>query len=77
MSISDSLADHKSYDDAELEKAPPPLVDEVLGNTDSPLARAITTPPAPLTEMSKGLIAWESPSDPQNPLSVMLWDAVF
>jgi hypothetical protein len=70
MSIPDSLSDEKRYDDAELEKDPPPIEEEVLGTTDGPLARAVTTPPAPLTEMDKGLIAWDSPSDPQNPLLV-------
>jgi hypothetical protein len=74
MSISDSVSEKKRYDDAELGKDPPPLVEEVLGNTDGPLARAITTPPAQLTEIDKGLIAWDSPSDPQNPLLVTPWD---
>jgi hypothetical protein len=77
MSISDSMSDEKRYDDAELEKDPPPLVEEVMGTTDSPLTRAMTTPPAPLTELNKGLIAWDSPSDPQNPLLVIQIDIAF
>jgi hypothetical protein len=77
MSITDSLSDEKRYDDAELEKDPPSIEEEVLATTDGPLARAATTPPAPLTEMDKGLIAWDSPSDPQNPRSVkIIWDGL-
>jgi hypothetical protein len=72
MSLSESLSNEKRYDDdADLEKLPPPLAEDVLASTDGPLARAITTPPALLTELEKGLIAWDSPSDPQNPLSVL------
>jgi hypothetical protein len=63
-----SVSDDNRSDNEDIEKSPPPLVQDVLASTDSPLARTPTTPPAPLTEMEKGLIAWESPSDPQNPL---------
>jgi hypothetical protein len=70
MSASDSYNEDKLFDE---EKSPPTLAEDVLSTTDGPLARAPTTPPAPLMELSQGLVGWESQSDPQNPMSVSLW----
>jgi hypothetical protein len=63
-----SMSDGNRSDNEDTEKTPPPFVEDVLRSTESPLARTPTTPPAPLTEIEKGLIAWDSPSDTQNPL---------
>jgi len=64
-----SLHDDKSKDEY-LEKTPPPFVEDVEG-LDHPIVRTMTTPPALITELDKGLIAWESQTDPENPLSVI------
>lgn len=69
MSPANSLRDEKILDE---EKAPLPVSEDVLATTDSPLGRALTTPPAPLMELSQGLVGWESQNDPQNPMSVLL-----
>jgi hypothetical protein len=55
----------KSYD---IEKNPLDLIDDVEGLDE--IARMPTTPPAQITDLDKGLIAWESQNDPENPLFV-------
>ena len=45
-----------------------PIAEDVEGVSAGPITRVATTPPAPLTELDKGLIAWDSPKDPKNPL---------
>ncbi|KAF2431754.1 MFS general substrate transporter [Tothia fuscella] len=70
MSPTDSVSEDNRSD---IEKGPGPLAEDVLSSTDGPVARTPTTPSAPLTELEKGLIAWDSPSDPQNPLHWPTW----
>jgi len=45
-----------------------PIVEDLERVASAPLTRVATTPPAKLTELEKGLIAWDSPQDPENPL---------
>ena len=70
MSSVSSMDDGKAEDKAvDLEaKAMPVKNEELDDDKTSPLTRVATTPPAPLTELDKGLIAWDSPRDPANPL---------
>jgi hypothetical protein len=53
--------------DEDLEKSPIPFNNEAR-KALNPITRVLTTPPSPITEMDKGLIAWESQNDPENPL---------
>jgi multidrug resistance protein len=45
-----------------------PITEDVEGVSNGPITRVATTPPAQLTELDKGLIAWNSLHDPENPL---------
>ena len=45
-----------------------PIAEDVERTSSGPITRVATTPPAPLTEMDKGLVAWDSLHDPRNPL---------
>jgi hypothetical protein len=53
------------------EKCPPEFVQDVEGL--DVITRTPTTPPAQITDLDKGLIAWESQNDPENPLSVWFY----
>lgn len=65
---SSTLSVHEEYEKQhDLEKSPPDLVEDVEGL--EAIARTPTTPLAQITEIDKGLIAWESQTDPENPLS--------
>jgi hypothetical protein len=77
MMSTSTLSVHEEHEKhADVEKSPPNFVEDVEGL--DPIARAPTTPPAQITDLDKGLIAWESQTDPENPLSVLirfrLWD---
>ena len=64
-----TLSVHEEHEkQRDLEKSPLDFVDDVEG-LDS-IARTPTTPPAQITDLDKGLIAWESQTDPENPLLV-------
>lgn len=64
-----TLSVHDEYEkQGDVEKNPPDLVEDFEGLET--IQRTPTTPPALITELDKGLIAWESQQDPENPLSV-------
>lgn len=66
-----TLSVHEDYEKQDdMEKNPPDLVEDVEGLET--IQRTPTTPPAQITELDKGLIAWESQKDSENPLSVPL-----
>ncbi|KAE9964378.1 hypothetical protein EG328_010498 [Venturia inaequalis] len=62
-----TLSVHDEYEkQGDVEKNPPDLVEDFEGLET--IQRTPTTPPALITELDKGLIAWESQQDPENPL---------
>ncbi|KIW02516.1 hypothetical protein, variant [Verruconis gallopava] len=63
-----SSIEEATKQDSPLEKELIPIAEDVEGVSQGPIVRVATTPPAPLTELDKGLIAWDSLKDPQNPL---------
>ncbi|KAF2666582.1 synaptic vesicle transporter [Microthyrium microscopicum] len=66
MSSHTSIEDEK-YSKGDLGKSPQDLTEDVP-NIGHPIVNTATTPPALITEIDKGLIAWESQDDPENPL---------
>jgi hypothetical protein len=66
MASTYSVDDNVLPDD-DLEKSPIPFNNEAQEGLN-PITRVLTTPPSPITEIEKGLIAWESQNDPENPL---------
>jgi multidrug resistance protein len=62
------MEESREKTDSSLEKVPLPIAEDVQGVAEHPITRVATTPPAPLTELDKGLIAWDTPRDPENPL---------
>lgn len=68
---SSTLNVHEDYEKRDdLEKSPPEFVKDVEGLEI--IQRTPTTLLAHITDLDKGLIAWESKKDPENPLLVSL-----
>lgn len=64
-----TLSVHEDYEKQDdIEKNPLDLVEDVEGLET--IQRTPTTSPAQIADLGKGLIAWESQKDPENPLSV-------